>query len=1024
MPLQGSTPDVSTWLAELGLAQYASLFVENHVDAKLLPTLTDNDLRELGVTSFGHRKKMLQAIACLNAPPSEPPLSAPSPTTGPERRQLTVLFVDLVASTELATHLDPEDMSDILRLYQTIVADEVNRLGGYVAKLMGDGALAYFGWPQAHEDEAERAVRAALAMASRIGGLVTPIGTTMAARVGLATGMVVVGDIIGTGGAREETAVGEVLSLAARLQALAPPGGIVVSDATRRLLGDLFALTSLGEVELKGFPSKIHAWRVLEASARRGRFDARAGSQLPPMIGRDQELALLLQHWSEAMAGEGQAFVVLGEAGIGKSRLIRALRDEISGQPHCEIYLQCSPFYGDTPLWPVLQALGVMNAPLPSPTVEQPITGAAIGVGVDPPLIAPLLGMQPDENDVAPELSPEARRAQLFGVLVRYVLDLAKQEPLLLILEDVHWADPSTLEWARILADRLSTSAILLLMTGRPDISPALPGTSHVTHLTLGRLGRAAVAAMVTSRVSDRHLASSILETVISRTDGVPLFVEELSKDLIDHHSALTDHGSLIIPSSLHDTLMARLHRLPGHHDVAQIASCIGREFGYRMLAAIADLPEAQLRYGLEQLCEAELLFRHGSPPEASYSFKHALVRDAAYESLLKRRRRTIHARILAALENGVAPAAAEEIARHAAAAGLWQKAFQYFSVAGRAALGRAANAEGFALTAKALAAAEQIADDINARVNVIDLHQARGWAYLTIGDTAAVALELDAAETSAAQLGLERVTCRLRAQRAHVETIFGGTIRNAVRYGGDAARIAAKLGDQELSAVARFVLGLGFLFGGRYRSAVAELTVDAEAYVHGLRVAAVGSSGTLAVDGLAVLGDALGQLGRWDDAIRQGTAAQAVARETGIPWDMHVANYHLARTFLARGDPETALPLITWNIDFAERCGLPMVLNWHYALLGHACMLRGQHEEALQWLDRSISACTAMQLVWARTFGLVIKAEALISGGQKAAAEPAAVEALRLARRHGYRAFKAGAGSIIACCRGAPMRR
>jgi tetratricopeptide (TPR) repeat protein len=600
-------------------------------------------------------------------------------------------------------------------------------------------------------------------------------------------------------------------------------------------------------------------------------------------------------------------------------------------------------------------------------------------------------------------------------VLVQYVLDLAKQEPLLLILEDVHWADPTTLEWARMLADRISMSAILLLMTGRPDLSPALPGRSHVTHLTLGRLGRAAVAAMVTSRVSDRHLASSILETVISRTDGVPLFVEELSKDLIEHRSALADDESLIIPSSLHDTLMARLHRLPGHHDVAQIASCIGREFGYQMLAAIADLPEAQLRYGLEQLCEAELLLRHGSPPEASYSFKHALVRDAAYESLLKRRRRTIHAQILAAVENGVAPAAAEEMARHAAAAGLWQKAVHYFGVAGRSALERAANAEGFALTAKALAAAEHTADDIDARATVIDLHQARGWAYLTIGDTAAVALEMDAAESGAAQLGLDRVTCRLRAQRAHVETIFGGTIRNAVRYGGDAARIAAKLGNQELSAVARFVRGLSFLFGGRYRSAVAELTVDAEAYVRGLRIAAVGSSGTLAVDGLAVLGDALGQLGRWEDAISQGTAAQAVARETGIPWDMHVANYHLARTFLARGDAETALPLITWNIDFAERSGLPMVLNWHYALLGHACLLRGQCDEALQWLDRSISACAIMGLVWTRAFGLVTKAETLLSAGRPAAAEEAAAEALRLACGHGYRAFKVSAGRILA---------
>jgi class 3 adenylate cyclase/tetratricopeptide (TPR) repeat protein len=928
-----------------------------------------------------------------------------------------VLFVDLVASTELATRLDPEDMSDVLHLYQNTVAGEINRVEGYVAKLMGDGALAYFGWPRAHEDEAERAVRAALAISSRIGGLVTPTGTVLAVRVGIATGMVVVGDMIGAGAAREETAVGEALNLAARLQALAPPGGIVIAEATQRLIGDLFALAPLGEVELKGFGRKIPAWRVLGDSTHRGRFDAHIRGQLAPMVGREQEQALLLQRWTDASAGEGQAFVLRGDAGIGKSRLVRALRDAISGQHHSEILLQCSPLHGDTPLWPMLQAFDSSKARPSSATVERQLAES----GVDPreglPLLAPLLGIELERHHPTPELSPEAQRSRLLSVLVKYFLGSAKRQPLLLVLEDVHWADPSTLEWVRMLTDRITASALLLLITGRPERVPALPRSLHLTQLSLGRLGRAAVAAMVASRVSDQQMTSPLLETILSRTDGVPLFVEELSKELVERGSVLTTDGSPEVPSSLHDTLMARLDRLPGQNEVAQIASCIGRDFDYRLLAAIADLPEKRLCVCLDQLCEAELLFSDGSPPDASYSFKHALVRDAAYECLLKRRRRTIHARILTALETRVSPAAPEELAQHAAAAGLWRKGLQYYGQAGKAALDRSANIEGFALTAKAIKAGEHMAGDMETRAAIIELHQARGWAYLTIGDTAGLATELEAAEASAAQFGLDRMSCQLRAQRAHVETIYGGTTRNAIRYGRDAARIAERLKDGELASVARFVLGLSFLFAGQYRSAVAELIVDAEAYVRGLRMAAVGTSGTLAADGLAVLGDALAQLGHWDDALTHGTAAQAVARETGIPFDMNVANYHLARTFLARGDPESALPLIAWNIEFGERCGLRMVLRWHDALLGHAYMLQGRFDEAIERLDVAIAGCTAMQLLWTSTFGLLIKAETLLAAGQKAAAEGPAAEALRLARRHGYKAFEAGARRVLASC-------
>ncbi len=1017
MPARGPMMDVPSWLARLGLSRYAQLFSENHIDESLLRDLSVDDLKELGIASLGHRKRLLEAIAGLDTQPWATLSRELAQPGGAERRQLTVMFVDLVDSTALAARLDPEDMSEVLHVYQKTVAGEINRFEGYVAKLMGDGTLAYFGWPRTHEDEAERAVRAALKIVFLIGRLVTPANTALAARAGIATGMVVVGEIIGEGAAREETAVGETLSLAARLQALAPPGGVLIAEATRRLLGGLFALAPLGQVQIKGFEKTLPAWRVLGEATLRGRFEAHLGGALAPMVGREKEQALLLQRWEDACGGEGQAFVLVGEAGIGKSRLLRGLRDAISAEEYVEIHWQCSPFHWGTPLQPVLQDFAHGPPDVTVAALEQQFAESGVDAAEGVPLLAAVLGIAPVSRYPMSELSPEAQRSSLLSVLLQHLLGLAARRPLLVVLEDAHWADASTLELVRLLSDRMASSAILMVITSRPEGLPPMPNPPHLTRLMLGRLGRAAVAAMIASTVSGGQAETPLLDTILSRTDGVPLFVEELSKALVERGSALVHaDGTLDVPASLHDTLMARLDRLPGQKEVAQIAACIGREFDHRLLAAIVDKPETDLCRGLEQLCEAELLFRRGTPPEASYSFKHALVRDAAYESLLKSRRRTIHARLLAAIENDGVPAAAEETAQHAAAAGLWAKALHYYGLAGKVALDRAANTEGLALIAKAIEAGGHVADDMHAQAAMIDLRRARGWAYLTMGDTPRVMTELRDAETSAARFGLGQLTCELCAQRAHVETIFGGTMRRALRYGRDAARIAAKLEDRELSSVARFVQGLSFLFAGEYRSAVAELMVDAEVYLHGLRMAAVGSSGTLAVDGLAVLGDALGQLGLWEEALARGAEAQTVAADTGIPWDMQVANYHLARTLLARRDARSALPLITWDIDFGERCGLPMVVQWHHALLGHAYMLDGRHDEAIDLLDRAIAGCTEMQLRWTSTYGLLIKAETLHAAGRAGAAVPAA-EALSLARKHGYRAFEAGARRVLALC-------
>jgi tetratricopeptide (TPR) repeat protein len=460
---------------------------------------------------------------------------------------------------------------------------------------------------------------------------------------------------------------------------------------------------------------------------------------------------------------------------------------------------------------------------------------------------------------------------------------------------------------------------------------------------------------------------------------------------------------------------MARLDRLPDAKEVAQVAACIGREFDHAALAAVADRAEADLRHSLDQLCAAELLIRRDSTPDTGYSFKHALVREVAYESLLKSRRRGIHARLLAALERCDGPAP-EQAAYHAAAAELWAKALHYYGVAGTAALDRAATAEGLGLIAKALEAGRRLGGDITAEVAMIGLLRARSWAYLAMGDTPRVMVDLRDAETRAARFGMKRLSCQLRAQRAHVESVFGGHTRRAIRYGHEAARIANVVGDRELSAAARCVLGLSYMFAGDCRAAVVELGVEADTFRHGLRIGAIGGSGTLAVEGLAVLGDCLGQLGSWDEALARGAEAQVVAGETGLPWDMHVANYHLARTHLARGDAVSAVPLVESALSFGRRSGLAMVVTLHEALLGGALLLSGRPGEAIELLDRAAAQCAEMRLQWVRTHTLLLRAGACLAVGRDEAPVPA-TEALELARAHGYRAFEVSALRLLATC-------
>ena len=539
--------DILAWLRELGLERYEQAFRENEIAADILPKLTADDLKDIGVTIVGHRRKLLEAIAALAEPavaqqaePSAPGSPSVARPSAAERRQLTVMFVDLVGSTALSAALDPEEMGAAIRVYQNAVAGETLRFEGHIAKFMGDGVLAYFGWPQAHEDDAERAVRAGLALVKTVGALEAG-GRRLAARIGIATGLVVVGESVGEGEAQERPVVGETPNLAARLQGLAAPGSVVISQATRRLVGSLFELTDLGPTRIKGFPEPVAAFVVEGEGSADGRFEALHGHRVTPLIGRENELAMLMERWSWAKDGDGQVVLIAGEAGIGKSRLLRALRDKLAGEPHIAINHLCSAYHTNSALHPVVaqleRAAGFASHDKPGERLaklEALLAQGAEQLDEAAPLVGALLGIPTDERYPVLNFSPQRQKQRTFEVLLEQLVGLARQRPVLQLYEDLHWADPSTLELLDTVVERARALPILVVITHRPQFSPQWSGQAHVTALPLNRLGRRQGAAMAVRVTGGMALPAEILVQILERTDGVPLFLEELTRTMLE----------------------------------------------------------------------------------------------------------------------------------------------------------------------------------------------------------------------------------------------------------------------------------------------------------------------------------------------------------------------------------------------------------------------------------------------------------------------------------------------------------
>jgi class 3 adenylate cyclase/predicted ATPase len=842
--------DVGDWLRDLGLGQYEARFRESEIDAEVLVELNDNDLAQLGIP-LGHRKRLLKAIAAVQAA-GDSAAAKPAPAShSADRRQLTVMFCDLVGSTALSARLDPEDMGDLIRAFQGAVAATAARFDGYVAKLMGDGALVYFGYPRAHEDDAERAVHAGLGLVQAIRSLRREGDVALEARAGIATGLVVVGELMGEGEARERGVVGETPNLAARLQGLAEPGSVVVAESTRRLLGGVFEFKALGPQALKGFAVPALVWSVVGERRNISRFEASRSETMTPFVGREQEVALLHDRWRRATEGEGQLALLSGEAGIGKSRILAVLRERIDGEPHIAMRYQCSPHHSNNAFYPIVgqmwHAAGFV-AGEPAATrldkLETLIARSGLESAEIVPCLAPLLSIPMEGRYPALELTPGELRERTLAGLIALFAGLTQSAPVLALLEDAHWIDPTSLDAFSRIIDRLHGMRVLIIMTFRPEFVAPWVGRPNVTEISLNRFERQQAVTMIDRVSCGKALPAEVMDEIVAKTDGVPLFVEELTKTVLESGLVREENGAyvltaaltaLAIPSTLQDSLMARLDRLAPVREIAQIGAAIGREFSYRLLEAVSPITGRALEAALSQLLASELIHGRGDPPDASYTFKHALVQDTAYTSLLRSRRQRIHGDIARALTERFTDqveSAPEIIARHYTEAGLAEPAVRHWLAAAEAALSRSANKEGARYAEMGIELIGRVPDGSERRQVELSLQVVRSNAALALkGYAAAETIEI-----------LEQVKAILDsgigADMQRFSVLYGlwaaSYVGARIAYAQDLARqyveVADRQGDPTFLMIGQRIVGAGLIAGGRLRDGLSSLE---RAYQH-----------------------------------------------------------------------------------------------------------------------------------------------------------------------------------------------
>jgi class 3 adenylate cyclase/tetratricopeptide (TPR) repeat protein len=838
-----------------------------------------------------------------------------------ERRQLTVLFCDLVDSTVLASQLDPEEWRAVVRAYQDTCATVIARFEGHIAQYLGDGLLVYFGYPLAHEDDAQRAVRAGLGIVEAMGPLNTRLaqerGVRLGVRLGCHTGLVVVGEV-GGGARQEQLALGETPNLAARLQGMAAPNTLVASAATVQLLGGFFTSQSLGTSVLKGLVQPVEVYQVLHESMARSRLEAAGSTGLTPLVGREQEVALLRERWAQVKEGLGQVVLLSGEAGIGKSRLVQVLTEQVASEAQAWLTpCQCSPYYQNTALYPIIDVLE--RVVLRFEREESPdqkrrkLEGFLVQYGLPlaeaVPLFAALLSL-PLTADYAPlAVSPEQQKQQTLQAFLTILLKIAAQQPVLFVMEDLHWVDPSTLEWLSLLVDQGPTARILVLLTFRPDFNPPWTGRAHLTQVTLTRLPRRQATEMTGRVARGKALPPEVVAQVVAKTDGVPLFVEELTKMVLEsgllqereERYALTGPlPPLAIPATLHDSLMARLDRLATVKAMAQLGATLGREFAYELLQAVSPWDEGTLRQGLHQLVAAEFLYQQGLPPQAMYRFKHALIQEAAYQSLLRSTRQQHHLRIAQVLEARfpeLCETQSELLAQHYTEAGIHAQALPYWQRAGQRAIERSASLEAVAHLTQGLAALTTLPDTPKRAQQELVVQTTLGSALIATKGFAApeVLRTYDRARELCHQVG-ETPQLFQVLRGLWFFYLMRMELQTARELGEHLHTLAQQVGDPALRLEAHYALGNTLNFLGELAVAQAHfaqgITLD-DRRQH--RSHAVPSELDFGVACRAYAALSLWLLGCPDQALQRVHEALTLARELAHPFSLGFALYFAA---------------------------------------------------------------------------------------------------------------------------------
>jgi DNA-binding winged helix-turn-helix (wHTH) protein/tetratricopeptide (TPR) repeat protein len=963
----------------------------------------------------------------------------------PERRQLSIMSCELVWAG-----LDPEDMREAVRDYHACIANIAHTFQGFIAKHVGNTVLVYFGYPVALENDVEHAVRAGLALCTAVSDLKVSAEIPLRCRVGIATGLVIVGDSLCE--TEERGLIGEPPSVAARLQMLAQPSTVVIDEATHRLIGDLFDYRDVGIIEA-GTGKPVLAWRVLGISTIGSRFEALRAAPLTPFVGRDEELELVLRRWAEAKRGLGRAVVLTGEPGIGKSRLMRAAQERLRTEPHTPLIYDCSPYHRDSALHPfisqLVRAAGIEREDTSDAKLDKLATllmQSGELLDRDMALFAALLSIPCGDRFPLPNQTPRQLKENTFAALVTWLHRLCSRQPVLMLVEDLHWIDPTSLELLTRIVEQADGKRLMLLATARPEFGAPWPNHRHIASVALSRLDRSEGQALVAGISHRRTLPSLVLDQIVARADGVPLFIEELTKTVLE--SGLlreTTNGfeltgplpPLAIPSTLRASLLARLDRFAvAVKGVAQVGAAIGREFHYALITPVAALPEVDLRDALSQLVNAELIFQRGVPPDATYVFKHALVQDAAYASLMKRRRHQLHGAIARTLEEGfpeIVETEPERVAHHLMEASLSnaadehigeqanqiphhalhvKKAATYLRRAGFQAAARGANREAVAHLGQALMALRRLPEARETIELVFDTHIDLHFALSALGDWVRSGDHLHEAEVLARPLG-DQLRLGQIATYMVMRCVITGNYDGAVRFGQEALNIARTRGVISIKVLATNYLGIAHLVRGEFRDAITLL--EGNVVLEGdQRTERFGASAIPSVYSEATLADVLSELGRFDTAIEHAQAAVRIADTVDHPPTLYFGQFALGLAYLRRGDLPRATRVLQQSLDLSRKLEDVFRTSYVMATLGAAYALAGRAEEALPLIAEAVEVFRRREVHFRPALILLYAGMMYHSFGRIDEAANYAREALALTRRLGARANEAHALCLI----------